>query len=69
MPITVTNIPLDPSSLVYIVYPTDQTRDGGSEADQMPSNYSILATGTPDGVHNTITIQPKDLYCVYSSGR
>lgn len=64
VPITVTNIPLDPSSLVYIVYPTDQTRDGGSEADQMPSNYSILATGTPDGVHNTITIQPKD-YTVF----
>ncbi|WP_250322164.1 hypothetical protein, partial [Staphylococcus aureus] len=25
--------------------------DGGSEADQIPSGYTILATGTPDGVH------------------
>ncbi|WP_250543776.1 hypothetical protein, partial [Staphylococcus aureus] len=24
---------------------------GGSEADQIPSGYTILATGTPDGVH------------------
>lgn len=60
VPVTVTDIPLDPSSLVYIVYPNEHTRDGGTEADQIPSGYSILATGTPDGVHNTITIPPKD---------
>lgn len=60
VPVTVSGIPLDPSALVYIVYPTEHSTDGGSEADQIPSGYSILATGTPDGVHNTITIQPKD---------
>ncbi|HDC5988070.1 TPA: hyperosmolarity resistance protein Ebh, partial [Staphylococcus aureus] len=64
VPVTVTNIPLDPSALVYLVYPTEQTRDGGTEADQIPSGYTILATGTPDGVHNTITIPPKD-YTVF----
>lgn len=60
VPVTVTDIPLDPSALVYIVYPTEHTRNGGSEADQIPSDYTILATGTPDGVHNTITIPPED---------
>lgn len=64
VPVTVTDIPLDPSALVYIVYPTEHTRNGGSEADQIPSDYTILATGTPDGVHNTITIPPKD-YTVF----
>ena len=37
VPVTVTDIPLDPSALVYLVIPTSQTRDGGSEADQIPS--------------------------------
>ncbi len=60
VPVTVTDIPLDPSALVYIVYPTEHTKYGGSEADQIPSDYTILATGTPDGVHNTITIPPED---------
>lgn len=55
---------MDPSALVYLVAPTNQTTNGGSEADQIPSGYTILATGTPDGVHNTITIQPKD-YVVF----
>lgn len=64
VPVTVSNIPLDPSALVYLITPTAQTTNGGSEADQIPSNYTILATGTPDGVHNTITIPPKD-YVVF----
>lgn len=64
VPVTVTDIPLDPSALVYLVIPTSQTRDGGSEADQIPSGYTKIATGTPDGVHSTITIRPED-YVVF----
>lgn len=64
VPVNISGIPLDPSALVYLVAPTNQTTNGGSEADQIPSGYTILATGTPDGVHNTITIQPKD-YVVF----
>ncbi|MBR9276334.1 hyperosmolarity resistance protein Ebh, partial [Staphylococcus aureus] len=37
VPVTVTDIPLDPSALVYLVAPTNQTTNGGSEADQIPS--------------------------------
>lgn len=64
VPVTVSGIPLDPSALVYLVIPTSQTRDGGSEADQIPSGYTKIATGTPDGVHTTITIRPED-YVVF----
>lgn len=64
VPVTVTDIPLDPSALVYLVIPTSQTKDGGSEADQIPSGYTKIATGTPDGVHSTITIRPED-YVVF----
>ncbi|HDK7683561.1 TPA: hyperosmolarity resistance protein Ebh [Staphylococcus aureus] len=64
VPVNISGIPLDPSALVYLVAPTNQTTNGGSEADQIPSGYTILATGTPDGVHNTINIQPKD-YVVF----
>lgn len=64
VPVTVTDIPLDPSALVYLVIPTSQTRDGGSDADQIPSGYTKIATGTPDGVHSTITIRPED-YVVF----
>ncbi len=64
VPVTVTDIPLDPSVLVYLVIPTSQTKDGGSEADQIPSGYTKIATGTPDGVHSTITIRPED-YVVF----
>ncbi len=49
MPVNISGIPLDPSALVYLVAPTNQTTNGGSEADQIPSGYTILATGTPDG--------------------
>ncbi len=55
---------MDPSALVYLVTPTSQTTSGGSEADQIPSGYTKLATGTPDGVHTTITIRPQD-YVVF----
>ncbi|CAA3920238.1 cell wall associated fibronectin-binding protein [Staphylococcus aureus] len=64
VPVNISGIPLDPSALVYLVAPTNQTTNGGSEADQIPSGYTILATGTPDGVHNTITIRPQD-YIVF----
>lgn len=64
VPVTVSGVPLDPSALVYLVIPTSQTRDGGSEADQIPSGYTKIATGTPDGVHSTITIRPED-YVVF----
>ncbi|HGZ8375498.1 TPA: hyperosmolarity resistance protein Ebh, partial [Staphylococcus aureus] len=64
VPVNISGIPLDPSALVYLVAPTNQTTNGGSEADQIPSGYTILATGTPDGVHNTITIRPQD-YVVF----
>lgn len=64
VPVNISGIPLDPSALVYLVAPTNQTTNGGSEADQIPSGYTILATGTPDGVHNTITIRPQD-YAVF----
>ncbi|HEK6720248.1 TPA: hyperosmolarity resistance protein Ebh, partial [Staphylococcus aureus] len=64
VPVNISGIPLDPSALVYLVAPTNQTTNGGSEADQIPSGYTILATGTPDGVHNTITIRPED-YVVF----
>ncbi|MBR9084578.1 hyperosmolarity resistance protein Ebh [Staphylococcus aureus] len=62
--VNISGIPLDPSALVYLVAPTAQTTNGGTEADQIPSGYTILATGTPDGVHNTITIRPQD-YVVF----
>ncbi|MDF4062527.1 hyperosmolarity resistance protein Ebh [Staphylococcus aureus] len=64
VPVTISGIPLDPSALVYLVTPTSQTTSGGSEADQIPSGYTKLATGTPDGVHTTITIRPQD-YVVF----
>ncbi|EVT15665.1 hyperosmolarity resistance protein Ebh [Staphylococcus aureus] len=64
VPVNISGIPLDPSALVYLVAPTNQTTNGGSEADQIPSGYTILATGTPDGVHNTVTIRPQD-YVVF----
>ncbi len=64
VPVNISGIPLDPSALVYLVAPTAQTTNGGTEADQIPSGYTILATGTPDGVHNTITIRPQD-YVVF----
>ncbi|WP_340601429.1 hyperosmolarity resistance protein Ebh, partial [Staphylococcus aureus] len=64
VPVTISGIPLDPSALVYLVTPTSQTTSGGSEADQIPSGYTKLATGTPDGVHTTITIRPED-YVVF----
>lgn len=64
VPVNISGIPLDPSALVYLVAPTNQTTNGGSEADQIPSGYTILATGTPDGVYNTITIRPQD-YVVF----
>ena len=45
VPVTVSGVPLDPSALVYLVIPTSQTRDGGSEADQIPSGYTKLRRG------------------------
>lgn len=58
MPITVSGVPLDPDALVYIALPTDQTTDGNSNPSSVPQNYTIIANGTPDGYHNTLTIQP-----------
>lgn len=63
-PVTVSGVPLDPTAIVYLVVPNANTNSGGSEADQIPSNYSKIASEHPDGVHTTLTI-PVDQYTVF----
>ncbi|WP_251352222.1 hyperosmolarity resistance protein Ebh, partial [Staphylococcus aureus] len=63
-PVTVSGVPLDPTAIVYLVVPHANTNSGGSEADQIPSNYSKIASEHPDGVHTTLTI-PVDQYTVF----
>lgn len=69
VPVTVSGIPLDPSALVYLVIPTSQTRDGGSEADQIPSGYTKIATGTPDGGSYNDNDTTRRLCSIYTSSR
>lgn len=64
VPVTVSGVPLDPSAIVYLVIPTAQTTNGGTEADQIPSNYTKIASENPDGVHTTLTI-PAENYVVF----
>ncbi|HDD6776176.1 TPA: hyperosmolarity resistance protein Ebh, partial [Staphylococcus aureus] len=63
-PVTVSGVPLDGSALVYLIVPTENTTNGNDDAGSVPRNYTILATGTPDGVHTTYTFKPSD-YTVF----
>ncbi|WP_424842390.1 hyperosmolarity resistance protein Ebh [Staphylococcus pasteuri] len=59
--IVVSNVPLDPKAIVYLINTGPLGRNGTNDPNTVPINYNILATGNADGEHSTITIS-KDSY-------
>ena len=63
-PVTVSGVPLDPTAIVYLVVLMLIQIVAVQKRDQIPSNYSKIASEHPDGVHTTLTI-PVDQYTVF----
>ncbi|WP_435056198.1 hyperosmolarity resistance protein Ebh [Staphylococcus pasteuri] len=59
--IVVSNVPLNPKAIVYLINTGPLGRNGTNDPNTVPINYNILATGNADGEHSTITIS-KDSY-------